>query len=220
MSIIKLATIKEINIHSYPGFVYVEYIGYDLRDLLIRRKSFSRIFGKEPKIEDLEIAWKKGNSGKNRGCWLSPEELEWYKTHVYGDHNEKEERDSPSSDAIKAFEAGDFSGVVFGREHDGLVYDLAGDPVNRPIAIDFASFAFKNLEKLAEKLKLCPEVSEAEYYPAHCSECGSGVRTIINFTQGQLKSLIKDNGWVEHEPYSEEIMKLFPCARDHYYTDY
>lgn len=221
MTITTLTTTKTIKLHSYPGFIYVEYIGYTLRNLVVRRKSFSTIFGKSPQIEKLEEVWGLVKNEKNKGFWKSPEGLERYKEHSYGEYPEPNDKlkEYSSSDTIRLLDSKDFSGVVFGNEYDGLVYDLDGTPVNRILSFDAIGGIFKNCKVLATKLSKYPEIIKAEYYNAHCSECGDGVKFTAKLTQERLESLITETGWVSHDCYRTAVMKLFPCLNDHYSID-
>lgn len=221
MTITTLTTTKTIKLHSYPGFVWVEYVGYSLRNLIIRKKAFSSIFGKNPQIEKLEDAWALVKNEKNRGFWSSPDQLKWYREHTYGEYPRPSDKIKEYSNAhiIQVLDGKDFSGVVFGHEYDGLVYDLDGAPVNRILSFDAAEYTFKNLKALAAKLSKYPEVIEAKYYAEHCFECGAGVKFTAKLTQKRLESLIKDNGWMSHECYGKPVRKLFPCLEEHFDTD-
>lgn len=221
MSITTLTATKTIKLHRYTGFVLIEYLGYTLRDLVVRTKSFGTIFGKSPQIEKLEKAWELVRNDKNTGFWLSPDELKWYKEHAYGEYPEQSDKikEGCTSDAIQALDSKDFSGVVFGHEHDGLVYDLDSAPVNRVLTFEAIGSIFNNCKALATKLAKYPEVIKAEYYDAHCSECGDGVRFQAKLTQARLESLIGERGWLSHDCYEKPVRTLFPCLDEHYSTD-
>ena len=222
MTTIEYKTTKTISTHHFKGFVLIQYKGYDYRDMVVKKAAFTKKFGKSPKVEDLENACSLLSTGKhtNAGFFMSPVELAYYKANPYGTYPKPGVKGwtISSEEALALIESGDTSGVVFGAQYDGLVYDVNGDPIPRPIVFDAGSYAFKDLSVLAEKLSKNPRVSEAEYYPAHCSDCGSGVKFTANLTVEEISSLLKD-GTFSSSPYNKEMRALFPPLEEHYSTE-
>ena len=216
----KLTQNKEITVYEYPTFVVIAHYGYPDGIRVIKRDAFAKRLGSNPDFDTLDTFTEKFtwcSEKREIGRWVAPSSLEKYAASAYGDDphwSYKEPREPKTSDIIDILDSGDYSGLVFGQEYDGLLYDLNDEPFNRILHLDIASFAFTRLEALADKLRRRINVISSEYYSAHCSDCGDGVKLRIRFSQEELRSLITEKV-LRDSPYEKNVIKLLPELGDH-----